>query len=195
MIILVSKFSKVYKRLPLKGNEKIAYIANAKDEQRKRGFTDKYMNFFSGVGFDIREVDLRKFDKDSLYEELIKCEIIYVAGGNTFHLLEVMHSSGFIDIINDLLDKGIIYLGESAGAVVMGPTIEPMKLWDKIPETNFKDYNGLGFVGFVFLPHSDDKRYEKIIKKIVKEYGDRFSMKKFTDEEGVIIEGESVREI
>ena len=195
MIILVSKFDVIFDKIDLKGKKKIAFIPNAKDKHVDKSGLEKTRLFFKQKGFIVNDVNLNDFKNQDLYKEFLKYEIIYIAGGNCFVLLEKIRKSGFDKIITNLLNKGIIIIGESAGACVMGKSIEPIKLIDDFKASKLKNYEGLGFVNFVFIPHYKNPKYDMDITKIEHEYRKKFKLTKFTDYECVILENSNIRKI
>lgn len=48
---------------------------------------------------------------------------IFVAGGQTFHLLRELHRTGQLEVLRERIDAGVPYLGSSAGANIAGPKI------------------------------------------------------------------------
>ncbi len=71
---------------------------------------------------------------------------VYVGGGNTFELLQKIRDSNFDKLLLPYLNKGGIYYGGSAGAIILGKTIETSflgKIKDKntIKMTNFQGLN------------------------------------------------------
>lgn len=113
---------------------------------------------------EVEEVDLKdpawqrgEQTKDSLFAKLSQFDVIYFVGGNTFYLLYWIRKSGFGEIINQLLDQGKIYVGSSAGSIVMGPDIE-LAGWDDINEPDemiitLESTKALNIVPFVVSPH------------------------------------------
>lgn len=195
MIILVSKVAAVFDKIDFKGKKKVAFIPNAKDKHTDKSGLEKTRSFFRQKGFIVNNIDLNHFKDKELYKELLKYEIIFIAGGNCFVLLEKIKKSGFEKILNKLLDKGIIFIGESAGACIMGKSIEPLKLIDNPKFAELENYDGLGFIDFVFVPHYKDPKYAQSIKQIEKVYGKKFDLKEFTDGEGIIIDNNKIRKI
>ena len=145
------------------------------------------------MGFKLTEVGLKDKKKDDLLGMLQKVDIIYVAGGNTFYLLEKVRESGFDQVLPILLDRGIIYAGESAGAVLACPTIEPIKFMDEPSKApNLKSFEGLGLVDFVVLPHYGAEFSEAVFEQLKAEYGNKgFKLIPLTNDQSIIVENDS----
>ena len=69
-------------------------------------------------------------------------DIIYMLGGNTFYLLDVIRKTNFDKQIIDFINKGKIYIGSSAGSEILGSSIEPALNYD-LNNVNMKDFTGL----------------------------------------------------
>lgn len=95
------------------------------------------------VGLDLREgiPDLNTFD------------YVFAAGGNTFALRQAMIETGFDERLKMYLDEGGVYVGESAGAIVIGPSLRGFESMD-----NYFDgapFEGAGIIDTVIVPHND----------------------------------------
>lgn len=195
MIILISDLFTIADKIPINGKKKIAFIPNAKDMADDKSGIEKQRLFLQDMGHALKDVDLNNYRDDLLYHELSKYEVIYVAGGNCFVLLEKMRSAGFENVVRRLLKNGVVYIGQSAGACVMGSSIEPLREMDNPKLAKIGDYKGLGFVDFVFVPHYKNAKYEAAIAKIEKRYGKKFKLEKFTDSEWCVVDGDSIKRI
>lgn len=81
-------------------------------------------------------------------------DIVFLSGGNTFHLLEQMRRTGLDEwLVAHKEDK--VYIGSSAGSIVMTPTIATANGADPNLK-GLKNLNALGFVDFDFIPHIPD---------------------------------------
>jgi len=193
MIILISNLSEIFHKLPLKNLKKIALISNAKDKNKNRLLSiKKYKNFFINNNYDVDIVDLKNFKRDKLYKKLLRYDIIFVMGGNCFYLLDLIRKSGFDKILDSLLKEGIIYIGQSAGACIMGSSIEPIKPMHEPTNTNLKNFEGLGYLDYVFVPHYKNPKYNKALEQIEQKYNNSFNLKKFKDSQGLIINKKSI---
>ena len=121
-------------------------------------------------------------------------DVIYVSGGNTFHLLDQARKAGFDKWIIEAL-KHKVYVGSSAGSILATPTIAVAGLADhNLPR--LKDLEGLGLVNFEFIPHVPEfidpnsaEQYGKTTKRAVYVVDDQTAIKVEDDDTTVISEG------
>lgn len=82
--------------------------------------------------------------------------IVFVSGGNTFHLLDQVRKTGFDTWLAERRDD-IVYVGVSAGSIIATPDIgiSPVDNGDEnLP--GITDLTGLGFVDFEISPHTPE---------------------------------------
>lgn len=82
--------------------------------------------------------------------EVRNAEAIVVGGGNTFHLLRMLHEKGLVEAIRDRVRAGVPYVGWSAGANVACPT---MKTTNDMPIVEPPSLSACGLVRFQINPH------------------------------------------
>jgi len=175
---------------PLSGTS-VALIPNAKDfySKRPRDFVvGDLVSYMEQLGLKVDIVDLRDYDDaETLKEKLIGYDLMWAMGGNTYMLRYEMQRSGFDGIIRDLLDAGVVYGGDSAGALVAGPSIAGVELADEpaFAESVIKD--GMGLVPFVVMPHIDNPEFAEIMP-IVR--GLHKNMIELKDSQVVIFDGD-----
>jgi len=175
-------------------NAVVGFIANASDNESDTWYVKKDKDKLIELGFKIIDIDLK--DKTRLSKDIKKVSIIFVAGGNTFYLLEKTLESGFDKILKNKKNKDMIYIGSSAGTALVGPTIEHVKLIDDPSQAkNLKSYDGIALIGKLVFVHADDAVCAKVYKKIYKDYSSRYDCIKLNDFEGLVIDGDSVKKI
>ena len=174
-------------------NCKVAFIPTAADPYAATRFVDKDRRKFAEIGFNVIDIDLKGKNEKQLLEKLKNADVIFVSGGNTFYLLEKARQSGFDKTAKSLVKKGVIYAGSSAGSVLAGPTIEPIKLLDDPSKARLKSCKSLGLVDFIVIPHFDSEEYGPKCKKILSEYKGKFKLLPLKDSQAVIVEGSSVK--
>ncbi|HEX7455932.1 MAG TPA: Type 1 glutamine amidotransferase-like domain-containing protein [Candidatus Nanoarchaeia archaeon] len=187
----IDKLIAAFKLVPQ--NLTVAFVPTAGGTypEEKRGFVAEDRGKLVEKGFKVKDVDLKGKTKDELMEESKGVDIIFVAGGNTFYLLEKAKESGFDELAKCLVGKGVIYVGSSAGAALAGPDIEPVgPLDDPSKAPNLKSTKGLGLVNFVILPHWGKEKFKERYEKVMKRYGKSgYKLIKITDEQAVVVEG------
>ena len=78
-------------------------------------------------------------------------DIIYISGGNTFHLLNQARQTGFFDWISQHANDKV-YVGSSAGSILLTPTIATANGAD-VNNANLQNLDALNLVPFDFIPH------------------------------------------
>jgi len=142
----------------------VALINNAQDtypEEKSRERGENLADLFSDLNFEPVSVDLREYvgKTEDLAMTLRSCKLIWCSGGNSFWLRYVMKTSGFDQIIKDLLSEGITYGGWSAGIVLVGPSLHPIELMDEPNKAPEVIYEGLNLVDYFIWPHWDTNKY------------------------------------
>ena len=141
--------------LPKPANQiKLAHIITASKAQKDTSYVDKDVESMRGLGLSVANVDLEGKKEKDLRDILQPFDVIYVQGGNTFYLLKWVKESGFDAVIEELIGRGKIYIGVSAGSIIAGPDIE-IAGWKGFDpnEIGLKDFSGLGCVPFCIFPH------------------------------------------
>lgn len=129
-----------------------AIITNAKDRKspaNREQKISKLETFLSNIGLNNTvRVDLRNDEfQPSDYD------FIYAIGGNTFDLRRAMVESGFDETLKQYLEQGGTYVGESAGAIVVGPSLRGFDIMDDAPSNPIWD--GAGIIDSIIVPHND----------------------------------------
>lgn len=125
------------------------------------------------IGLGIPEENIINFDLDRKLtdEEQNNIDAIYVCGGNTFYLLHKVRESGFGEVIKKLTGKGVVYVGASAGSMILGPDIGLTAEPDQ-NDINLRDTAGLNLVDVAISPH-----YLKEEEKMIEEWGNKADYK------------------
>ena len=124
----------------------------------------------------------------------MKNDMIFVGGGNTFFLLQVLKRSGADKIISQEVEKGKFYIGASAGAIAACPDIGYSAVMDapeKAPELT--DYTGMGLVDFYVVPHLGHPEMGPWAELLIEKYSSELDLKVINDYQAILIEGDKVR--
>ena len=154
-LYLTSTFYKCQKPLLEKINPKdytLAVVTNASDGYLIKPWVDLDIFALRRLGFRLKMLDLRKSHSLEAFYNNKSINGIYVAGGNTFYLLELMKKSGFFEFLSNNI-KNYLYIGTSAGSIVCCENIDLIKYIDKPLKDRKYDLFGLKIVEKLILPH------------------------------------------
>jgi dipeptidase E len=109
-------------------------------------YEKKVSSVFSELGLNITSIHHSSDPVDAVR----KAQAVAVGGGNTFHLVYMMHKTGIMQAIRERVLEGMPFSGWSAGANVACPT---MKTTNDMPITEPESFNCLNLVPFQINPH------------------------------------------
>lgn len=130
----------------------LAVIANASDMYDDPFWVGNDVKSLRDSGFEIMNVDLRIAEDVSALLSGIGYNGIFIAGGNSFYLLELLKKTSVFEYIKNSL-QNILYIGSSAGSVICSPAIDIIKYLDKTLDSSEYELTGFGVVPFQILPH------------------------------------------
>lgn len=165
---------------------RVAFVPTASDPYEKAPWVEDDKSALLKLGFKLIEMDLKGKNRAEIERTLDHADIIFVAGGNTFYLLEQARSSGFLELTKSKIAGGAIYIGSSAGSVIAGPDIEAVKIFDDPDAADLKDTQALGLVDFVTLPHYGKEKYGSYHDQVLSEYGNRYLIVPIADNQYII---------
>ena len=84
-------------------------------------------------------------------------DVMYMMGGNTFYLLNIIRKTGFDKNIKEFINSGKIYVGSSAGSEILGNSIDVAIGYDD-NNVNMTDFTGLKIVDGLIIPHCNRKK-------------------------------------
>ena len=170
---------------------KLALVTTAGNTSPDPWWIEKDRKRLKKLGFTISELDIDGKSAGQLGKFLLDKDVLYVAGGNSFYLLEKMRESGLDKLIPKLLGRGMMYVGSSAGSVVVGPDLKPVVLLDDPSEApDLKSTKALGLVAFMPLPHYGRAQFARQYKKIMKKFRKKYKLVTITDRQAIIVVGD-----
>jgi dipeptidase E len=123
---------------------RLAFVPFALRDQA--GYTARARARFAREGIEVTGVTADEAGRAVLEE----AEGVFVGGGNTFRLLDLLQRSGSIDVLRRRARAGLPYLGASAGTNVAAPTL---KTTNDMPIVQPASFEALGLVPFQINPH------------------------------------------
>ncbi len=131
-----------------------------------KSWIDEEMNeVIADLNWKVDKITLADETVESL-DKLFEYDVIYVNGGYSGYLAQIMRQSGFDKVLPKLLNKGIIYVGSSAGSMVLSEVQHAASFYFGEPEPEALEIGGLGLVDFEFYPMHDSRWTEDLVDKI-----------------------------
>ncbi|MBS4014178.1 MAG: dipeptidase PepE [Bacteroidetes bacterium] len=109
-------------------------------------YTQKVSDVFTELGYTVKSI--HKAENPTKAVEQAKC--IVVGGGNTFHLVHMLHENNLIEPLRKKINEGTPFIGWSAGSNVACPSL---KTTNDMPVIQPKSFNVLGVIPFQINPH------------------------------------------
>ena len=105
-----------------------------------------------------------------------------------------LQKKNLISYLKERIGKGLIYIGESAGSVIIAPNIEYVSVMDnKILAEELDDYTGLNLVDFYIVPHFEEEPFIESSRKIVELYKDKLDLKLINNKEIILVENDDFK--
>ncbi len=133
----------------------IVFIPTAANPEMDKSYIQFDLDNLLATGISkIEKVDIATQPLSEVIENIQTSDVVWIAGGNTFYLLDQLRKTGLDKSLQELV-KDKVYVGVSAGSIVVTPTIEIANV-EPADENNvgLTDLAGLGWVDFEISPHT-----------------------------------------
>lgn len=176
---------------------KLVYILTAANvEPGNKDWLINNLKQMSNAFGEVDIIDLAVLESNEIRERVEWADAIVVGGGNTYYLLYQVRKSGLDKILPGLLEKRV-YVGISAGSIIMTPSINVAEIDDGDKnDVGLKDTSGLGFVDFEVSPHTPEsvsheanQEYAKSIRNKLISFDDNMAVKVDGDMVEIVGEG------
>lgn len=129
---------------------KVALVTTAAEHKEKSPFVLRQKGF---IEKQLR-ASVEMVDIETGAVNLDPYDIVYIVGGNTFHLIKCARTVDMKETLQRFLAQNKVVVGASAGALILGPDISiaaEVNPDDRIEDT--LNYEGLGLVDQIIYPH------------------------------------------
>jgi dipeptidase E len=137
------------------GDTPVVYVPTAADVLDDQDYVQEELGCLAGMGFPVTALPLAGTSKETVTGHLQRARLVFVTGGNAFHLLHHARVSEFTGLVPPLVrSRTLIYVGISAGAHLATPDLLPCVSDDtrwKAPDLATTE--AMGLVAFSVLAH------------------------------------------
>ena len=127
----------------------VLFIPTSGNVEEYRGYIDEALQTFADLGFQVEILDISACDRETAQAKIFQSKLLYVSGGNTFYLLQELKKKQLLSLIKEQIADGMVYVGESAGAIITAKDIDYNKLMDdKSVAEELSNTEGLNEVDF-----------------------------------------------
>ncbi|WP_428741135.1 Type 1 glutamine amidotransferase-like domain-containing protein [Tenacibaculum sp.] len=168
----------------------ITFIPTASIPEEYKGYVENDRKAFEKLGLIVKELEVSTASRKAVKETIEKNDFIYVSGGNTFYLLQELKKSGADKIIISEIEKGKVYIGASAGSIIMSKNIKYIeKMDDKTKAKDLTDDNALNIVNFYTLPHHTNEPFKNSVEQILNQYKNQIELIPISNTQVIQVEG------
>jgi dipeptidase E len=193
-LFLSAYFSTVAKLLPKFtdnscSGKNVLFIPTASLTEKLTFYVDGDKKALIKLGMIVNDLELTKVPKDEIIKKIENTDYIFVAGGNTFFLLQEMRRLGVDKLILEHINKGKIYIGSSAGSVILSKNIEFVKYMDNPAKAKGlnNDFSAISAIDFYILPHYKNFPFIKATKKTVLEYKNKIDLRPINNKQVIVV--------
>lgn len=169
-------------------NQIIGFVPTAGNVYEDNSFVLDDRKRLHIMGYKVIDMDIDTLSTDDFSACLKRIDALYIAGGNTFYLMQQIRKKKLNNIIRQyILNEQGWYIGASAGSAICANSIEPYRDIDditKAPELN--TFDGLKIVDFYPLPHFGKEKYLDVYFGVLRMYNDTCRIVPFRNCEAII---------
>lgn len=176
----------------LKGKS-VAFIPTAAIHEKVNFYVKSGRKALEQMGMVVDELEVSSALESEISGKLCSNDYIYITGGNTFFLLQELRKTGADKVIAEQIAMGKLFIGESAGSMVLAPNIEYVKSMDDYEAASeLMSYDALSIVDFYPLPHHTNFPFKKTVEKIIAQYKATLSLKPISNAQAILLRGDDV---
>ena len=174
--------------------KQVMFMPTAGNVEDYRGYIDEALLAFEELGFQVEILDISACDRETAQAKIFQSKLLYISGGNTFYLLQELKKKQLLPLIKEQIADGMVYVGESAGAIITAKDIDYNKLMDdKAVAKELNDTEALNEVDFYVLPHLGEEPFVERAQATLDTYSAQLNLLSLNNHQAVLVEGEEVK--
>lgn len=171
----------------------VTFIPTASIPEKVKFYVASGRKALQKLGLTVDELEISKATVAEISDKLHQNDYIYVSGGNTFFLLQELRRSKADKFLIDHINAGKLYIGESAGSMIMAPDITYASSMDDYTiARDLVNYKALDMIRVYPLPHHTNFPFKKTVEKIISKFGAEIELFPISNAQVLLIEGENV---
>ncbi|MCQ4936426.1 peptidase E [Anaerotignum propionicum] len=172
----------------------VTFIPTASTVEKIKFYVNSGKKALEKLGLIVDTLDISTANGNEIKAKLTNNDFIYITGGNSFFLLQELKRTGADKVIAEEVQAGKLYIGESAGAMVMSGNIEYAKAMDSVEKApSLMNYDALGLVDIYPVPHYESAPFKKIAQAIIDAYSPSLNLTPISNHDCILIEGSNIR--
>lgn len=172
----------------------VTFIPTASVNEKVKFYVGSARKAFEKMGVIVDELELTTATNEEILNKLKRNDYIYVSGGNTFFLLQELKRTGADKIILDEINSGKLYIGESAGSIIVSPNIEYVKDMDDCKvASDLNTLEGLSAIDFYPVPHYTNFPFAKAVERIIAKYESKMNLYPINNSQAILVEGNDIQ--
>ncbi len=129
------------------------------------------------LGAEVEIVELESAVYRNIFKKIGNADILWIAGGMSGYLLYWFRRVSLDKKLPEILEKGITYVGSSAGSMICARTQYSSEWFIGEPEPGASLVPGLGLVNFEIYPHYEEELLDEIKKNWKDDQGELYLLK------------------
>ncbi|MEG0485980.1 MAG: Type 1 glutamine amidotransferase-like domain-containing protein [Oscillospiraceae bacterium] len=172
----------------------VTFIPTASTVEKVVFYVSSGRKALEKLGVIVDVLDVSTATANEIQDKLRKNDFIYITGGNTFFLLQELKRSGADKIIEEEVNKGKLYIGESAGAIVVSQSALYAQKMDSVKKAPaLTQYDALGLVDFYPVPHYESAPFKRAAQAMIDTYSSTLKLIPMRNQEAILIEDDEIR--
>ncbi|OOF32794.1 Type 1 glutamine amidotransferase-like domain-containing protein [Salinivibrio costicola] len=169
----------------------VTFIPTASLVEDVKFYVDAGKKALEERGIIVDELEISTATKEKIDSTLKNNDYIYVTGGNTFFLLQELQRTGADTVISEQINLGKMYIGESAGSIVLSRNIEYVKEMDDFTAaSNIGTFLSLGMIDFYPVPHHTNFPFKESVEKIISIFEEEIDLCPISNTQAIAIHGD-----
>ncbi|WP_338092276.1 Type 1 glutamine amidotransferase-like domain-containing protein [Streptococcus massiliensis] len=167
--------------------KEVLFVPTAANLADEKNYVDEAEAVFQQMGYSVEILDIAKTNQYLAEEKIRQVQLLYVSSGNTFYLLQELNKKNLCPLIRDRIKAGMVYIGESAGAIIAGENIDYNQLLtsDNCMASSKNGY-ALEVISYYILSQYEESSFSEHEQKILEHYGKALNALPLTNDQAAI---------